>query len=315
MTAATADAAQGPDEAGNPHVTIIIPHYNDPAALELCLESLMVQTYPGSEREIVVCDNDSMPPEALAAVLAGRARLVVETEKGAGPARNRAVGVAHGSVLAFIDCDCIAAPEWLAAGIARLTDADIVGGRVEVFSDAIRPSGADVFEQIFAFNQRDYIEKKGFSVTANLFCRKATFNAVGPFANGLSEDVEWCRRAGRMGFSLAYADDALVKHPTRPDWSALRHKWRRMVREEYLTQRQFGGTRGTWLARQAIVAASALPHTAKIIRSKFSTGERLRATMALWRLRVWRAVMGVRIAIENPSLPVRTVISPSPHQD
>ena len=288
-----------------PQVTIIIPHYNDPAALELCLSSLVTQTYPASRREIVVCDNNSMPPDKLGPLLEGRARLVVEAEKGAGPARNRAVAAARGNLLAFIDCDCIAAPGWLAAGIATLADADIVGGRVEVFSEAPRPTGADVFEQIFAFDQRTYVQEKGFSVTANLFCRKATFDAVGPFVNGLSEDLEWCRRAGRMGYSLAYADSALVKHPTRSDWPALRDKWRRMVREEYLTRRQSGQSRGAWLARQAIIAGSALPHMAKVARSNFSIGERVRAVGVLWRLRLWRAGAGVRVAIEDPSLTSR----------
>ena len=74
-----------------------------------------------------------------------------------------------------------------------------------------------------------------------------------------------------------------------------------MVREEFLTRRQAGRSRTTWLARQALVAASPLVHTGRVLGSPFSLAERLRGVGALWRLRWWRAVEGVRVAIENPA--------------
>lgn len=291
----------GPDRDTAPHVSVIVPHYNDLASLETCMASLMAQDFPEGRREIVVCDNDSLPRDTIEAMLAGRARLVVQPVKGAGPARNRGVEAARGAILAFIDCDCVAAPGWLSAGVAALADADVVGGRVSVFSNALRPSGADIFERIFAFDQQGYVEKKQFTVTANLFTRREVFEQVGDFAVGVSEDVEWSRRAVGKGFRLRYAHDAVVSHPTRPDWPSLRHKWKRMVREEFLTRRQAGRGRASWLARQVLVAASPLVHTGKVLGSPYTFAERLRGVGALWRLRWWRAIEGVRVALENPA--------------
>lgn len=281
-----------------PHVSIIVPHYNDLPALDRCLASLTTQPGAAGETEIIVCDNNSpLERHQIAATIGQRARLVSEAEKGAGPARNRAVAEARGQVLAFIDCDCIAEPDWLARGLAALARGDIVGGRIDVFSTADRPTGADLFEQIFAFDQRNYIEAKGFSVTANLFCSRATFRIVGPFANGVSEDLEWCHRARRMGFSLVYEDAAAVRHPTRSDWPSLKQKWRRLTREAFLLDRMQGGTRAGWVVRQFAVAASAAPHSLRVATADLTPSEKMRALAALWRIRAWRAAEGLKLAV------------------
>ena len=285
----------------SPRITVVVPHYNDLEALDKCLTSLVEQAPTHGGREIIVCDNASPIDHAqIAAVVEGRARLVVELEKGAGPARNRAVSEARGEILAFIDSDCIAQPGWLESGIAALERGDLVGGRIDVFTTASRPSGADLFEQLFAFDQRGYIEDKGFTVTANLFCRRDTFSAVGPFANGVSEDLEWCRRARRTGFSLVYEDAAVVRHPTRPDWTSLQAKWRRLTREAFQLHRMEGGSRMGWALRQLAVAASAAPHTLRVLRADLPVGEKVRAAGGLWRIRTWRALEGLKLSLSAP---------------
>ena len=87
-------------------ISVIIPHFNDLGGLAKCLEALSIQTYPRDRFEIIVADNNSpQGQDAVAAVIAGRARMVVVAQKGAGPARNGAVEVASGRLLAFIDSD------------------------------------------------------------------------------------------------------------------------------------------------------------------------------------------------------------------
>lgn len=283
-----------------PTVSVIIPHYQDLPALERCLESLDKQTFPSAAIEIIVCDNNSTSLTALSEMIGARARVTIETTKGAGPARNRGVRESRGSILAFIDCDCVAEPTWIENGVKALHDDEIVGGRVTVFSDAAIPTGADLFEQIFAFDFKTYIEKKGFTGAGNLFCSKETFLSVGYFANGVSEDLEWSRRAVSKGFKLTYAPDVVVAHPTRPDWWSLREKWRRMVREEFLTRKLAGKSRTSWLARQVLVAASPFVHFVKVLKTTLSPAEKLRAIGTLWRIRWWRMGEGLRIALENP---------------
>ena len=144
-----------------PFVSVIIPHYQDLEGLKLCLASLDAQTYPRDRFEIVLADNNSPVGEAaVSRVVAGRAKLTIVTEKGAGPARNGAVATSRGDVLAFIDSDCVAETEWLAAGVEALSRYDLVGGRVRVLvRDPDHMSGAEAYERVFAFDFKTYIEK------------------------------------------------------------------------------------------------------------------------------------------------------------
>ena len=274
-------------------VSVVLPHYNDVDRLDRCLDELARQTIPRDSYEVIVADNASpQGRDAVAAVIARRARLVVESTKGAGPARNAGVAAAQAPLLAFIDADCVPAEDWLEQGIAALAGYDIVGGRVGVSIEGRHAkSGAEAFEQVFAFDNESYVRTKGFSVTANLFCSRATFDAVGPFRIGVSEDVEWCHRATAKGFTLGYADAVAVSHPARRNWAELRRKWERLASERSLLDAEelrLSGLRS--LARSWLLPASILVHAPRIWRSPaLATGaERRRAFATLARIRLWR---------------------------
>lgn len=282
-----------------PQISVIVPHYNDLERLDACLVALLAQT-GGHDFEIVVSDNMSPCSEgAVKAVIADRARLVLAPEKGAGPARNAGVAAARGETLAFTDCDCIPEPGWLSAGLAALERHDFVGGRMTVLvADPRHMSGAEGFERVFAFDNRSYVEKKGFTVTANLFCSKALFENVGGFRNDVSEDLEWCQRAGSMGFRIGYAPQAVVGHPARANWQELRHKWRRINAETYGLYADKPMGRVKWLVRSLALPASALTHVPAIVSSKAVTGlpNKVRATGTLVRIRMWRLVDSFALA-------------------
>ena len=99
----------------NPRISVIIPYLNQPEHLPRCLASLQTQSWPAENVEIIVVDNGSasMPRDICAAV--ANVRLEQELTPGPGPARNRGVALSHGDILAFIDADCVADPEWLTA--------------------------------------------------------------------------------------------------------------------------------------------------------------------------------------------------------
>jgi GT2 family glycosyltransferase len=284
-----------------PRVSIVIPHYNDLARLGQCLDALARQTYPADRLEIIVADNCSPAgPDAVREAVAGRARLVIAKERGAGPARNAGVAASTGDVLAFTDADCLPEPAWLAEGVAMLSRHDLVGGRMIVLvEDDDRVSSAEAFEREFAFENELYVTKKGFSVTANLFCRRDVFEAVGGFRVGVSEDLDWCRRATSAGFRLGYAPAAVVGHPARRDWTELVTKWRRLNVESYHLVRQQPFGRAKWLLRSWALPLSALAHTPRVLRSpRLARGsQRLGALGMLYRLRLWRTLDAHRLLI------------------
>lgn len=280
---------------------VIIPHYNDTTRLARCLAALM----PGlpSVVEVVVVDNGSAPEargplQAICAAYPGL-RLVSEPQPGAACARNCGVAATTAPRLFFLDCDCLPDPDWLATALRVADQADLVGGAVRVFDETPPPrSAAQAFETVFAFDNRAYVEKKGFSGTGNLLTRRDVFADVGPFVPGLSEDVDWCRRARAKGYRLIHAPDLRVGHPSRNDWPALRRKWRRLTEEAFGLHGQGGAARLLWALRAALMPVSIAAHLPRILRDGrlSGPGERLAATGMLIRLRLIRAVWMLRQA-------------------
>ncbi|MFM9828074.1 MAG: glycosyltransferase family 2 protein [Sphingomonas sp.] len=284
-------------------ISVIVPHYNDLRGLGRCLDRLAAQHRPVGGFEIVVADNDSpCGAAAVAAVIAGRARLVTATEQGAGPARNAGVAAAAGRIFAFTDSDCLPEPGWLMAGVEALGGADFVGGAMRVSVEHDGPlSGAEAFETVFAFDNRRYVEDKGFTVTANLFCSRTVFEATGPFKVGVSEDLEWCQRARRAGYRIGYAPGAVVAHPARADWAGLRKKWARLNAEAFALAASTPGGRLRWVLRSLALPVSILVHTPKILGNTGlrDTGARARAVGTLARLRLWRFGDALRLAMSG----------------
>ena len=291
---------------GSPRVSVIVPHFNDLLRLDHCLACLGAQTFPRDQCEIIVADNGSPQGEdAVQAVIAGRARLVIAKEKGAGPARNAGVAAARGEILAFTDADCLPEPSWLAEGVDALGRYDLVGGQVSVVvADPDRPSAVEAFEAVFAFDNETYVNRLGFTVTANLFCPKALFERVGGFRTGVSEDLDWSHRARDAGYRLGYASAAGVGHPARASWAELRAKWRRLNSETLGLQSNTPAGRLKWALRSLLMPASAIVHTPKVMLSSKLHGwpARLGALMVLYRLRTWRAFDGLRLLTRSGPL-------------
>jgi GT2 family glycosyltransferase len=249
------------------------------------------QTWPRERFEIIVADNASpQGEEAVAATVAGRAELIVVTERGAGPARNGGAAAARGDVLAFTDCDCRPEPGWLAAGLEALTRHDVVGGQVQVIvEDPARMTAAEAYETVFAFHNERYVKQRGFTVTANLFCARPVFEAVGGFAVGVSEDVDWCRRATAAGYGLGYAPDAIVGHPARRTWDDLLKKMRRINAETFALYAREPGGRAFWLARTLALPAVTFGQALRALASPNHQrpADRAGALAMVFRLRWW----------------------------
>lgn len=277
-----------------PFAAVIIPHFNDHARLERCLEALWRAGVP-SDIEVVVVDNGSEPPLGPIPRFEGL-RVVKEHRKGAANARNRGVTVTTAPRLWFLDADCVPAPDWLDCARQVCSRAEIVGGDVTVFDESAPPrSGAQGFETVFAFDCRAYVQEMGFAVTANLLTRRDIFYRAGPFIDGVPEDKEWCQRAIQTGAEITFAPELRVSHPSRSDWPALRHKWVRLTQESWAAHRGKRFAAVLWALRAMVVGLSGLVHMRRVFRSPQLEGaERWRAALTLVRLRLLRATWMMR---------------------
>ena len=219
-----------------PTVDVIVPHFDDVDRLRECLACVGRGTYPAELVRVYVVDNGSPTPPALDGCVGGiPVTLLCETRPGSYAARNRAVGVAGGEVLAFTDSDCLPRPEWIEAGVAALAGdpgGRYVGGGIEVFArDPERPTPTEVYERVTAFQVGDTLDRDGYAPTANLFVGRATFDRVGPFDATLKSggDVQWGRRARASGLAPTFAPEAQILHPARSRLGEMFRKTRRTL--------------------------------------------------------------------------------------
>ncbi|QDB80221.1 glycosyltransferase [Georgenia sp. 311] len=216
-----------------PRVSVIVPVRDDPR-LSACLAALARQTYPAELVEVVVVDNGSKDGQALAAASAQPGvRYLAEPSGGSYTARNAAVLASAGEVLAFTDADCLPEPTWLERAVDELREgADIVAGHVAVYArDPARPHPVEAYELVHAFPQETYVARGGAAVTANMCTTRTAFDRAGPFRDALRSgaDIEWAQRANHLGLRTVYGARAVVHHPARESYAALRTKLRRVM--------------------------------------------------------------------------------------
>jgi glycosyltransferase involved in cell wall biosynthesis len=128
-----------------PRVTVVTPVYNRAAYVAASLDSILAQSF--ADFELLVVD-DGSTDNSRAIIEARddpRIRLVVnERNRGIAATRNRAVGLARGAYLAFLDSDDIACPDRLARQVDfldRHPDIAAVGGWVAWMDESGRRRG------------------------------------------------------------------------------------------------------------------------------------------------------------------------------
>jgi glycosyltransferase involved in cell wall biosynthesis len=276
----------------NPQISVIIPHLNQPDMLARCLSSILAGTCQPDD--ITVVDNGSATlPSAVCAAFP-KVRLLQEPTPGPGPARNLGVAASQGEILAFIDADCIASPEWLAVARQAMADpaAMILGGDVRIAcGDPDRLTVLEAYESIYAYRMDRYIAREGFTGTGNLVVRRSVVQDVGPFAGlSVAEDRDWGQRATARGYKIRFVSAMRVYHPARPDFAGLRQKWDRHTAHDFTAATRRRGGRLRFAAKTLAMGLSPLAEVPRILLSDRVSGPRNRmlAWVGLARTRLYR---------------------------
>lgn len=223
-------------------ISVIIPVFQDASGIQACVHHLERQSIDPDRFEVIVVDNGSDPPLGLPQSRLAALSMVRCAIPGSYAARNAGVRAARGTILAFTDADCVPDPRWLECGVRALAEPEdrevVVGGEVR-FSGPGRKTAVSLYQTMTGFGQAENIAGKGFSATANLFCRRSTFERVGPFEERLMSggDREWAWRAHRAGVATIFAPDALVMTPPRSSLGGALRQARRVAAGRYQLRR------------------------------------------------------------------------------
>jgi glycosyltransferase involved in cell wall biosynthesis len=202
-----------------PRISAIIATRNRATYLRKAIESLGCQTLNPGLYEIIVVDNGSQDNtkqvvEEFAAL--PNLRYFFEPVPGCSRARNTGWKNAQGEIIAFMDDDAIAHPEWLARYISAFdhygASAGSIGGKVELIWEAPKPAWLSprllgilsvyhYSDEMVVLNQEQWLS----------ICNLAYPSEVLKKANGLREDL------GRQGDNLRASAENFLRQQT-DDW-------------------------------------------------------------------------------------------------
>jgi mycofactocin system glycosyltransferase len=204
-------------------VSIIIPVRNRPKEITACLDSLSQLDYPDEKIEIIVVDDASDDNTADAVSKFPVNLIALKEHKQASFCRNLAAQRAKGSILAFIDSDCLADTLWLKELIPAFKDPSLgaVGGMVDSY---FNEKGLDRYEKVkSSLNMGSWFKSSREDSTffyvpsCNLLVRRALFLRLGGFKDDLhvGEDVDLCWRLQDDGYHVEYRPVGRVYHKHR----------------------------------------------------------------------------------------------------
>jgi cellulose synthase/poly-beta-1,6-N-acetylglucosamine synthase-like glycosyltransferase len=224
-------------------ISIIIPAYNAEKTIAQCIHSLLHQTEPQENYEIIVV-NDGSTDRTEELLKSLGIKYCSQINQGPAAARNKGVALAQGDIILFTDSDCVAERNWIREMTAPFKNPKIAGvkGRYQSTQKGIIPRFVQLeFEERYRLLEKyNYID---FVDTYSAGFRKEVFLAVGgfdpSFPQANNEDVDLSYRLAQKGYTMVYNPKAIIYHQHPKTLSNyLRIKfwrgyWRLMVYQRY----------------------------------------------------------------------------------
>lgn len=234
--------------------SIVICTYDRYDVLPKAINSCLEQSLPTDSFEIIIVDNspDHVAAREFAGAYMGAENLayLVEEKPGLSNARNIGARTSKADIVAYLDDDAIAAPDWLEALIraydAHGSKAVAAGGQVLPLWDAPRP--AWLHDEKLGYvsvvdwgGSTRYLGQGEWIAGANISFRRKALLSIGAFDTSLgrngtersllsNEESDVLKRLAATGGRVLYVPDATVRHLVdqrrlKQDWFRRRSAW------------------------------------------------------------------------------------------
>lgn len=189
-----------------PSVSVIIPTYQEAAAIDACLEAVEQQTYPNIV-EVLVVDGGSADGTRERAAAHARVTVLDNPRRFQSAALNVGIDAAAGEVIVRVDGHCLIAPDYVARCVAALdaSSAAMVGGAMtpQASGTVQEAIAAAMGSRFGAGPARFHVGgEPGWVDTVYLGAyRRDVVRAVGGYATdvGVNEDAELAHRMAPRG--------------------------------------------------------------------------------------------------------------------
>ena len=241
-------AAQEPPPRPWPRFSVVVALHNAGRTLRECLESLRRLDYPDYE---VIVVNDGSTDDSPSIMEEFPFRCVTTPNQGISAARNVGLGLSTGDIVAYIDSDAFADPDWLTNLAATYLESDVAGvGGPNIVPREDGWKAHCVYRAPGGPTQVMLDDQFAEHIPGcNMSFRKAALDAIGgfdPIFRKAADDVDVCWRLLDRGQRLGFSPSAIVWHHRRP---SVRAFWRQQVgygESEALLERKFPGKFNPW---------------------------------------------------------------------
>lgn len=206
-------------------VSIIVPTCNRSGLLRYCLEGIAAQTALPPDIEVIVVNDGGTAPTWSLSDLPMKVKYIEQANNGPASARNTGARKSRGSILVFIDDDCVPRPDWLATLLSiyeKHPDASGVSGTLTTGSMSTAVDHWEVREFVPLFNKLNSALDTTFSEEGrvwfhfgcNASYRREVFFRMNGFDESLRmmEDTDFHWRLHEMDLSLYYTPKSIVEH-------------------------------------------------------------------------------------------------------
>ncbi len=244
-------------------MSVIIVSYRSRATIRAVLASLREQTVQGFQTVLVDSSADCSAEE-LASEYPEIRVIAVAERMYPGQARNLGIRSARGKLVAFVDADCLAEPDWVEQILAAHNDPKnasrmIIGGSVGVANPENEVGWASFFCEFSPWLRSGQARVLEDVPTCCYSMKREAFDRYGPFAeDGYCSDTILNWRAKADGQAPLFVPEIHVRHINPGDW-------RRILAKQGMHGERFGEVRareqdwGRWRALGYALAAPLLP--------------------------------------------------------
>ena len=211
-----------------PDISVVIPTYNEQDRIGNCLRSIFDQDTDYSFEVIVVDSSKDRTPEIVQREFPQVNLIHLEQQTFAAEARNIGIEKASGTIVAFIDADCVADANWLNAIVdSHHHDHQVVGGAIALAAPAtvagVALFGIEFSEYGIGSPDREirWLPSCNLSVQCDLLQKHGGF----PTDMQASEDMLFTRQLmDNLGARLWFDRGMRIRHSNCNTLAQMRHK-------------------------------------------------------------------------------------------
>ena len=214
-------------------ISVIVAAYQAAETLPALLDSLAGQSLPADEFEAIVVDDGSTDGSRDIIARYPGVRLLTQTNRGPGAARNLATQAATGDIIAYTDADVVLPPHWLATHL-RLHEEH---PKIDAMLGSVRPGtrvpfGSSVLADHLCswFNAHPGLPERvpDYLPSVNISVKRRVIDAGVAWSEKriTGEDVDFSRQMTSRGMKLHFFPENWLCHTDRQTLPGfLRHQY------------------------------------------------------------------------------------------